>query len=103
MIDQGAFAGMRAIGLRDGALCEMSPQHRPHLVGEAALFNGLRNALPMPRSPPALAACVRPESKRPVFCGLVKPVAVVAETPLNGAFAVTARSPVPDASRNTDW
>ena len=80
VVDRGAFAGMRAIGLRDGALCEMSPQHRPHLVGEAALFNGLRTALLVP----AFAACVHLESKKRMPGGLLKPVADVAETTLNG-------------------
>jgi len=101
MIDRGAFAGMRAIGLRDGALCEMSPQHRPHLVGEAALFKLFSKCFACA----SFAACgrhVRSPRKQEAYAGgLVKPVAVVAETTLNGDLCCDR--PVHGAGRTPEY
>lgn len=41
----GALAGLPRIELRDGVLCQMNPQYRPHLLAKAVIYDALRDAL----------------------------------------------------------
>lgn len=45
MAARGAFAGLPRIELRDGVLCQVNPQYRPHLLAKSAMYDGLRDAL----------------------------------------------------------
>lgn len=45
MAARGAFAGLPRIELRDGVLCQVNPQYRPHLLAKSAVYDGLRDAL----------------------------------------------------------
>lgn len=45
MAERGAFNGLPRLELRDGMLCQMSPQHRPHALAKTALYDALRDAL----------------------------------------------------------
>lgn len=56
MTDRGAFAGLGQIELRDGVLCEMNAQHRPHLLAKLALYDALRDALRAMGSPLSIAS-----------------------------------------------
>lgn len=42
---RGSLAGFPRLELRDGVLCQMSPQYRPHLLAETAIYDALRDAL----------------------------------------------------------
>lgn len=41
----GALAGLPRIELRDGVLCQVNPQYRPHLIAKSAIYDALRDAL----------------------------------------------------------
>ena len=41
----GALAGLPRIELRDGVLCQVNPQYRPHLLAKSAVYEALRDAL----------------------------------------------------------
>ena len=41
----GALAGFPRIELRDGVLCQVNPQYRPHLIAKSAIYDALRDAL----------------------------------------------------------
>ena len=45
MHERGAFSGLPPLELRDGVLCQMSPQHVPHALVKTALYDALRDAL----------------------------------------------------------
>lgn len=45
MAATGALAGLPRIELRDGVLCQMNPQYRPHLLAKSAVYDALRDAL----------------------------------------------------------
>lgn len=45
MAAKGALAGLPRIELRDGVLCQVNPQYRPHLLAKSAVYDGLRDAL----------------------------------------------------------
>ena len=45
MAIRGALAGLPRIELRDGVLCQMNPQYRPHLLAKSAVYDALRDAL----------------------------------------------------------
>ncbi len=45
MAARGALAGLPRIELRDGVLCQMNPQYRPHLLAKSAVYDALRDAL----------------------------------------------------------
>ena len=42
---RGALASFPRLELRDGVLCQMSPQYRPHLLAKTAVYDALRDAL----------------------------------------------------------
>ena len=41
----GALASLPRIELRDGVLCQVNPQYRPHLLAKSAVYDALRDAL----------------------------------------------------------
>ena len=45
MAATGALAGLPRIELRDGVLCQVNPQYRPHLLAKSAVYDALRDAL----------------------------------------------------------
>lgn len=45
MAARGALAGLPRIELRDGVLCQMKPQYRPHLLAKSAVYDALRDEL----------------------------------------------------------
>ncbi len=45
MAARGALASFPRIELRDGVLCQMNPQYRPHLLAKSAIYDALRDAL----------------------------------------------------------
>ena len=45
MAARGALAGLPRIELRDGVLCQVNPQYRPHLLAKSAVYDALRDAL----------------------------------------------------------
>ena len=45
MAAAGALVGLPRIELRDGVLCQMNPQYRPHLLAKSAVYDALRDAL----------------------------------------------------------
>lgn len=45
MAAKGALAGLPRIELRDGVLCQVNPQYRPHLLAKSALYDALRDML----------------------------------------------------------
>lgn len=45
MADQGALNGLGRLELRDGVLCQMSPQYRPHFMAKTVVYDALRDAL----------------------------------------------------------
>ncbi|HEY0203227.1 MAG TPA: Uma2 family endonuclease [Acetobacteraceae bacterium] len=45
MAARGALAGLPRIELRDGVLCQMNPQYRPHLLAKSAIYDALRDEL----------------------------------------------------------
>ena len=45
MAMRGALAGLPRIELRDGVLCQVNPQFRPHLLAKSAVYDALRDAL----------------------------------------------------------
>ena len=45
MAARGALAGLPRIELRDGVLCQMNPQYRPHLLAKSAVYDALRDGL----------------------------------------------------------
>lgn len=45
MATRGALAGLPRIELRDGVLCQVNPQYRPHLLAKSAVYDLLRDAL----------------------------------------------------------
>lgn len=45
MAARGALAGLPRIELRDGVLCQLNPQYRPHLIAKSAVYDALRDAL----------------------------------------------------------
>ena len=45
MAATGALAGFPRIELRDGVLCQMNPQYRPHLLAKSVVYDALRDAL----------------------------------------------------------
>ena len=45
MAARGALTGLPRIELRDGVLCQMNPQFRPHLLAKSAVYDALRDAL----------------------------------------------------------
>ena len=56
MAARGAFAGFPRLELRDGVLCQMPPQYRPHLLAKTAAYDGLRDALRALGSPLGVAS-----------------------------------------------
>lgn len=56
MAAKGALAGLPRIELRDGVLCQLSPQYRPHLIAKAAIYDALRDALRAMGSPLGVAS-----------------------------------------------
>ena len=56
MAAQGALAGFPRLELRDGVLCQMSPQYRPHLLAKTAVYDALRDALRALGSPLGVAS-----------------------------------------------
>ncbi len=45
MAVRGALAGLPRIELRDGVLCQVNPQYRPHLLAKSAVYDALRDGL----------------------------------------------------------
>ncbi len=45
MAAKGALAGLPRLELRDGVLCQVNPQYRPHLLAKSAVYDALRDAL----------------------------------------------------------
>ena len=45
MAARGALAGLPRIELRDGVLCQVNPQYRPHLLAKSAVYDALRDGL----------------------------------------------------------
>lgn len=45
MAARGVLAGLPRIELRDGVLCQVNPQYRPHLLAKSAIYDALRDAL----------------------------------------------------------
>lgn len=45
MAASGALAGLPRIELRDGVLCQVNPQYRPHLIAKSAIYDALRDTL----------------------------------------------------------
>ena len=45
MAARGALVGLPRIELRDGVLCQVNPQYRPHLLAKSAVYDALRDAL----------------------------------------------------------
>ncbi len=56
LAESGVFAGLPHIELRDGVLCQISPQHRPHLRAKTAMYDALRDALRALGSPLGVAS-----------------------------------------------
>ena len=56
MAAHGALAGFPRLELRDGVLCQMSPQYRPHLLAKTAMYDALRDALRALGSPLGVAS-----------------------------------------------
>lgn len=56
MAARGALAGLPRIELRDGVLCQVNPQYRPHLLAKSAVYDALRDALRALGSPLGVAS-----------------------------------------------
>ena len=56
MAARGALADFPRLELRDGVLCQMSPQYRPHLLAKTAMYDALRDALRALGSPLGVAS-----------------------------------------------
>ena len=55
MADRGAFVGLPRLELCDGVLCQVNPQHMPHIRVKMAIYDALRDALRAINSPLGVA------------------------------------------------
>ena len=56
MAASGALAALPRIELRDGVLCQMNPQYRPHLLAKTHIYDAFRDALRAQASPLGVAS-----------------------------------------------